>query len=315
MPACWRWGTGPSCPTSCPRGWEHRAGLGQRCLFQVSRAGWRAPCLCWQGGSRAGARGRMSLAPCAFSRPGCGSLQRVGIPLGPVAGTGGGCSWRGFSGRGVGEMAPLCTLAGLPRWQSLAGGHSAVTAGGAWCSHRGGCSSRDAAPPALGSACACQPGAVDVWAPSCAHLIPPAPMPGPPCPAQRCQKHRTGFSSGRALCFSVPALKSLAVFYWCFANESEGAASAGCAVGRALAAGSRWDAGNRRTHLGATWEPASSRCRPHCNSSPPVLDRAAPGASGETGLGTVGRTRRWRGLGGPSPTGSPGERRSRAAGG
>lgn len=135
-------GTGPSCPTSCPCGWECRAWLGQRCLFQVSRAGWRAPCLCWQGGSRAGARGRMSLAPCAFSHPGSRSLRRVGIPLGLVAGTRGGCSRRGFSGLGgVGDRAPLRTLARLPWWQSLAGGHSAVVAGGAQCSQLMGCGS------------------------------------------------------------------------------------------------------------------------------------------------------------------------------
>lgn len=132
MPACWRWGTGPSFLTSCPYGWECQARLGQRCLFQVSCAGWQAPCLCWQGGSRAGGRGKMSLAPRAFSRPGCGSLQRVGIPLGPVAGTGGGCSQQGFFG-GIGggrygtSVHPHRPAAvAEPRWRSQRGR-------GQWC--------------------------------------------------------------------------------------------------------------------------------------------------------------------------------------
>lgn len=171
----------------------------------------------------------------------------------------------------------------------------------------GGCSSWDAAPLAPGSMCACQPGAVDEWAPSCAHPIPPPPPRRvPPCPTRMCRKRCAGFSSGRALCFSMPALKLLAVFSWRFANEREGAASAACAMGRALAAGSRWEAGNHRTHLGATWEPASSHRRPCGYSSPPIPRQSGTGAGGGTWLETVGRMRRWGGLGGPSPQGAQG---------
>lgn len=174
----------------------------------------------------------------------------------------------------------------------------------------------DAAPPAPGSMCACQPGGVDTWAPSCAHPIPPAPTLGAPCPARRCWKRHAGFSPGRALCFSMPALKSLVVFYWRLANKSEGAASAACAVGQALAAGSRWDAGNRRTHLGATWEPASSHHQPCGNSSLPVLGRVAPGPGWGHRAGDSGQDEAvaWA-WGGPGPAGSPGERWSGAVGG
>lgn len=129
-------GTGPSCPTSCPCGWECRAWLGQRCLFQVSRAGWLASAVFVLARRLAcRSQGEDELGTMCLFPP----RRQVSPESGHPSGAGGrdqrrllpkGLLWF----EGVGDTAPLRTLARLPWWQSLAGGHSAVVAGGAQCS-------------------------------------------------------------------------------------------------------------------------------------------------------------------------------------
>lgn len=201
MPMCWRWGTGPSCPTSCPCAWECRAWLGQCCLCQVSRTGWQAPCLCWQGGWHARAR-EGEIWHRVPSAPAVGPSREWAFS---GAGNAGGCSQQGLTVGEVKDSAPSCSLPSLPVG-----------------------SPEDAASPSPGAVCACPPGP---WASSCAYPTPSAPTPGPSYLVLRCQKLYAGFSSGRALCSSMPVLEWFATFYWCFINDSEEAASAACAMG------------------------------------------------------------------------------------
>lgn len=237
---------------------------------------------------------RVSLAPCAFSCP--KSLWRTGIP-----GARGGCSWWGCSGRGWkiwhlcapspgyhGDRTSLVVIAWS--WPVVQAAHrKGDTAPGMWLlRHRGQCASP--VPPA-------------------STLSPPTPSPPwpyaevPEVPCQLWQSPVVSHASSEIVssCLLVLGKRER--------GGCERWLHHGVSAGCQLLLGRQEPQDPSGGHMGV-----SSSRQPCRNSSLPVPGRAAPGPQRGTGLGTVGRTRWWCGLGVPAPQGTW-ERWSGAAGG